>query len=110
MARLAREDSFIGRHRLIDAALPVQLDGALHHFAQFGIRAARRRGTGLRFAASALSTVHSIFGLDRWLLAFAPDCNLALVGREVFPLSHDEASEHSETVHFPGPLCDGGRR
>jgi hypothetical protein len=77
MARLTFEDSLIGRHRLPDAAVAVQLDGVPHHFAQFRIRAARRRGAGLRFAASALFSVHLISVLPARVSPARRTCNLA---------------------------------
>ena len=83
------------------------LNTAPHHFAQFGIRAARRRDAGLRFAASALFSVHLISGFVRQRLVCLPDCNFASVRREAFLHHLNSRLVYSRNAPF---ACRGDRR
>ena len=100
MAGLAREDTLIGRDRLIDAAVAVKPGGALHPIPQLGIRAARRLGAGLRLLTSTLFSVHLTTGFIRLNSARAPDCNRANARRKAFPPVSDIVRYVAETFHL----------
>ena len=103
MARLARENSLIGRHCLIDMAVTMKPGGAQHHLPQFGIRAARRRGAGLRFAASALFSIHPASdALPRLRRRHSrtPDCNVARGAGKVLLHKINNRPEYSRSAPF----------